>query len=532
MCRCVEGIKTPRTLLTPSDTWYLISKTLMFLELRHITKRFPGVLANDRIDLSIDKGEIRALVGENGAGKSTLMNILYGLYAPDEGEILLRGQAVRFHSPLDAIKAGLGMVHQHFMLFPSLSVFENVIYGEEPTHGGFIDANQARQRVRELSEQYGLTIDPNAKVRDLPVGTRQRVEILKTLYRNADILILDEPTAVLTPQEERELFLVLRRLADNGKTIIFITHKLNEVMEISDRATVLRDGAVVSTLETAQTSPAQISRAMVGRDVILQVNKPPAKIGGVVLQVTDLHVRNPQGDAHLDAVRGVSFAVHAGEIVGIAGVAGNGQNDLVEALAGLRSIRKGAIALQNRDMSHCTVAERRAAGMAYIPEDRSRVGLALDAKLSENLAMGFQHEPQFQQRGWLNFGAFKQHAQGLINQFTIKTPNENALVANLSGGNRQKGVVARELTHRAALLIAEQPTWGVDVGSIEFIHQQLLDYRQSGHAVLLISADLHEVMSLSDRILVMYEGRIVGEVPGDEATEEGLGLLMTGAGGA
>ena len=498
------------------------------LELRQITKRFPGVLANDRIDLSIDKGEIRALVGENGAGKSTLMKILYGLYQPDEGELLLRGQRVNFHSPQDAIKAGLGMVHQHFMLFPSLSVFENVIYGEEPTRMGFVDVAGARQRVRALSEQYGVAIDPDAKVGTLPVGTRQRVEILKTLYRNADILILDEPTAVLTPQEEHELFIVLRRLADNGKTIIFITHKLNEVMTISDRATVLRDGRVVTTLETAQTSPVEISRAMVGRDVMLRVSKPPAQVGGIVLQVSRLDVR--PAASGIGGVHEVSFDVHAGEIVGIAGVADNGQNELVEALVGLRPIHNGKVQLQNRDIARHTVAERRAAGMAYIPEDRGRVGLALEATLGENLALGYQREPQFQRNGWLNFAALKQHAQSLIAQYAIKTPNETALAGNLSGGNRQKGVVARELTHQAPLLIAEQPTWGVDVGSIEFIHQQLLDYRKAGHAVLLISADLNEIMTLSDRILVMYEGRIAGEVRGDEATEERLGLLMAGVG--
>ncbi len=497
------------------------------LELHQITKRFPGVLANDRVDLSIEKGEIRALVGENGAGKSTLMKILYGLYQPDAGELLLRGQRVLFHSPQEAIKAGLGMVHQHFMLFPSLSVFENVIYGEEPTRLGFVDGTSARQRVRAFSEQYGVAIDPDAKVGNLPVGTRQRVEILKTLYRNANILILDEPTAVLTPQEQHELFGVLRRLADNGKTIIFITHKLNEVMKISDRATVLRDGRVVTTLETAHTSPAEISRAMVGRDVIFRVSKPPTQSGDVTLRVADLYVRNAQGR---DAVRGVSFDVRAGEIVGIAGVTGNGQNELVEALTGLRPIRSGQIALRGQDITKQAVAERRTAGMAYIPEDRSRVGLALDATLRENLAMAYQHAPRLQQRGWQNGGALRQHAQGLIAQFAIKTPNENALAVNLSGGNRQKIVVARELTHQAPLLVAEQPTWGVDVGSIEFIHQQLIEYRQTGHAVLLISADLNEVMTLSDRILVMYEGRIAGEVGGDAATEEGLGLLMAGMG--
>ncbi len=495
------------------------------LELRDITKRFPGVLANDHISLSVEKGEIRALVGENGAGKSTLMKILYGLYRPDDGEIFLRGERMVFKSPHDAIRAGLGMVHQHFMLFPSLTTFENVIYGEEITKFGFIKRHKARQRVRELSTRYGLAVDPDAKVSELPVGMRQRVEIVKTLYRNADILILDEPTAVLTPQEEEELFAVLRRLADGGKTIIFITHKLNEVMQISDRATVLRDGRVVTTLETAQTSPAEISRAMVGRDVMLQVNKPPPAPGEVVLRVSDLHVEGAQGTR---AVRGISFDVRAGEIVGIAGVAGNGQNELVEALTGLRPVSAGTVSLRGHDLTHAGVDERRAAGMAYIPEDRSAVGLALGARVDENLIMGHERQPALSDRGWLNFEGIRRHAQGLIGQFGIKAASPREAMANLSGGNRQKAVLARELFHRAPLLIAEQPTWGVDVGSIEFIHQQLLDYRAHGHAILLISADLSEVMALSDRILVMFEGRIVGEVPGAQATEHGLGLLMMG----
>lgn len=496
------------------------------LELRNITKRFPGVLANDHISLSIEKGEIRALVGENGAGKSTLMKILYGLYQPDEGEIFLRGQKVTFHSPHDAIRAGLGMVHQHFMLFPSLTAFENVIYGDEITTFGFIDRDEARRRVRDLSTEYGLILDPDAKVSELPVGMRQRVEIVKTLYRNADILILDEPTAVLTPQEEEELFVVLRRLAESGKTIIFITHKLNEVMQISDRATVLRDGRVVATLETASTSPAEISRAMVGRDVILRVNKLPHQPGEVVLDVSGLHVENNQG---VEAVRGVSFDVRAGEIVGIAGVAGNGQNELVEALAGLRPIQRGRVTLHGCDMTDASVDQWRAAGMAYVPEDRSAVGLALGAPVDENLLMGYERQTNMSHRGWLNFDAVRRHAGRLIEQFSIKASSPRAAMGNLSGGNRQKGVLARELSHEAPLLIAEQPTWGVDVGSIEFIHQQLLDYRANGHAILLISADLSEVMALADRILVMFEGRIAGEVRSADATEHGLGLLMTGA---
>lgn len=496
------------------------------LELHNITKRFPGVLANDGISLSIDKGEIRALVGENGAGKSTLMKILYGLYQPDKGNIFLRGRKVTFHSPHAAIRAGLGMVHQHFMLFPSLTAFENVIYGDEITKLGFIDRDQARRRVRELSTQYGLAVDPDAKVSELPVGMRQRVEIVKTLYRNADILILDEPTAVLTPQEEEELFVVLRRLAEAGKTIIFITHKLNEVMQLSDRATVLRDGRVVTTLETANTSPAEISRAMVGRDVILRVNKLPHAPGGIVLDVAGLHIENNPG---LPVVHDVSFNVRAGEIVGIAGVAGNGQNELVAALAGLCPIRSGRVSLRGREMTDASVDAWRAAGMAYVPEDRSAVGLALGARVDENLLMGYERQPEMSNRGWLRFDNVKRHTSELIRQFGIKTSSPREVTGNLSGGNRQKGVLARELSHGAPLLIAEQPTWGVDVGSIEFIHQQLLDYRQNGHAVLLISADLSEVMALSDRILVMFEGRIAGEVSGVEATEHGLGLLMSGA---
>jgi simple sugar transport system ATP-binding protein len=495
------------------------------IELRDIVKRFPGVVANDHISLAVEKGGIRALVGENGAGKSTLMKILYGLYQPDAGEILLRGQKVEFHSPLDAIKAGLGMVHQHFMLFPSLSVFENVIYGAEPTQWGFVDRTAAQRRVADLAAQYGLAINPATQVSQLSVGMRQRVEIIKTLYRHADILILDEPTAVLTPQEEEELFLVLRRLADSGKTIIFITHKLDEVMHIADRATVLRDGKVITTLEVADTSPAEISRAMVGRDVLLRATKTPREPGRVVLAVDDVCVHNDLGQI---AVEHISLDVREGEIVGIAGVAGNGQNELVEALTGLRSVEAGRVVLHERDITHATVLERRQAGIAYIPEDRGHVGLALEAPLNENLLMGYQRQPRYSRRGLLNFAAIRQHAQQLIGEYGIKTASFRETTDNLSGGNRQKGVVARELSHRAPLLIAEQPTWGVDVGSIEFIHQQLLAYRQDGHAILLISADLNEVMSLGDRILVMYEGRIVGEVPGATATEHELGLLMTG----
>lgn len=495
------------------------------IELRDITKRFPGVVANNHINLAVNKGEIRALVGENGAGKTTLMRILYGEYQPDEGEILLRGKKVTFHSPLDAIRAGLGMVHQHFMLFNSLRVYENVIYGDEPAQYGFIDARAARQRVQELGEQYGLFVNPDARVGELSVGVRQRVEIIKTLYRNADILILDEPTAVLTPQERDDLFVILRKLAANGKTILFITHKLNEVMQVSERATVLRNGSVIATLNTRESNPSELARYMVGRSVLLRVEKPRVVPGEILLQVENVRVADDRGEP---AVRDVSFNVRAGELVGIAGVAGNGQTELIQAIVGLRPLRAGRVLLRGRDVSRAQVAERRATGTAYIPEDRGGVGLALDAKLDENLLMGYETQSSYSDRGLLKFDAIENFAQGLVQQFSIKTSNVNERASNLSGGNLQKTVVARELTHDAPVLIAEQPTRGVDIGSIEFIHQQLLAYQQRGHAILLVSAELSEVMALADRILVMYEGRIVGQVAGAEATEHGLGLLMTG----
>lgn len=496
------------------------------IELRDITKRFPGVVANNHINLAVDKGEIRALVGENGAGKTTLMRILYGEYQPDEGEILLRDKRVVFHSPLDGIRAGLGMVHQHFMLFNSLSVYENVIYGDEPRQYGFINTNVARERVRALVEQYGLHVDPNARVGQLPVGVRQRVEIIKTLYRSAEILILDEPTAVLTPQEKDDLFAILRKLAANGKTILFITHKLNEVMEVSDRATVLRNGSVITTLNTRESSPNEIARHMVGRSVLLRVEKPAITPGDTLLEVENLQVEDERGNL---AVRDVSLKVRGGELVGIAGVAGNGQTELIEAIAGLRTPRAGRVLLRGEDVTRAGVAERRARGIAYVPEDRGRVGLALDAALDENLLMGYETDGRFAQRGLLQFDAIRDFARGLVSQYAIKTANVRDRVSNLSGGNLQKTVVARELTHDAPVLIAEQPTRGVDIGSIEFIHQQLVEYQQRGHAILVVSAELSEIMSLADRILVMYEGRIVGETRAQDATEHGLGLWMTGS---
>lgn len=497
------------------------------IELQYIVKHFPGVLANDRISMQVDRGEIRALVGENGAGKTTLMRILYGLYQPDEGKIFINGEQKTFRSPQDAIRAGLGMIHQHFMLFPSLSVADNVIFGAEPSRGGFLDREAAHRQVAALADRYGFQIDPAATVGELPVGVRQRVEILKALYRDAQILILDEPTAVLTPQERDALFDILRSLADQGRTIIFITHKLNEVMSISDNATVLRDGRVTGTLHTADTTPEEISRLMVGRDVLLRIEKPLTTIGETVLAVSDLRVAGP-GDQML--VDGVSFDVRAGEIVGIAGVAGNGQAELIEALSGLRPATGGRITLAGEDITTLPVDDRRQAGLAYIPEDRGHVGLALEGSVADNLIMGYEGGPPISRRGLLSPGGIADFASRLIEQFGVKVSSRVEATANLSGGNLQKVVVARELSHESKLLIAEQPTRGVDVGSIEFIHHHLLEYRQQGQAILLVSAELSEIMSLSDRILVMYEGRIAGELDADApgTTEERLGLLMTG----
>ena len=495
------------------------------LEFRGIVKRFSNLVANDHIDLAINTGEIHAIVGENGAGKTTLMKILYGLYQPDEGEIYVRGQKVEFKSSSDSIRAGLGMVHQQFMLFSSLTVAENVIYGSEPTRYGLIDRRMAYQQIHDLSNRYGLNVDPSVRVGNLPVGTRQKVEILKTLYRNANILILDEPTAVLTPQERDGLFQILRNLTAQGKTILFITHKLNEVMEISDNATVLRNGRVTANLHTADTSPEEITRFMVGRDVLLDVNKSIMQAGSPILKVANLEVKNETGRM---LIKDVSFQINSGEIVGIAGVAGNGQTELVEAIIGLSPLDGGHIYLNGEDISSQPLTVRRKE-ISYIPEDRVSVGLAIDAQVAENLIMGFQDQPSIADHQFLRRSTVLNFAAGLINKFGIKVNQASEPVSNLSGGNLQKVVVARELTHGFPLLIADQPTRGVDIGSIEFIYQQLVNYRSEGKAILLVSADLNEIMTLSDRILVMYEGQIAGEVAGGNAKEETLGMMMTGA---
>jgi ABC-type uncharacterized transport system ATPase subunit len=495
------------------------------LELRGITKRFPGVVANDRIDFDLQPGEVHALLGENGAGKSTLMNVLYGLYRPDEGEIRLGGQPVTMHSPKDAIEHGIGMVHQHFMLIPVMTVAENIVLGTEPRRDGvLLDLSAAEKRVRELSEQYGLSVDPRAQVEDLSVGRQQRVEILKALYRGADILILDEPTAVLTPQEATELFGVLRSLTEQGMSIIFISHKLNEVLSISDRITVLRRGQKVETLPTSTATEESLARLMVGREVLLRVDKPPADTGETLLEIEDLSVLDDRG---LEAVRGVSLNVRAGEIVGIAGVDGNGQTELIDAITGLRRPASGAITVGGRDMTKANARKVLDEGMGHIPEDRQARGLVLEFTLAENLALEDYRSPPDSRWGWLFPRRLLARARRLLREFDVRGGGPNARASALSGGNQQKVVIAREVGRDPRVLVAAQPTRGLDVGAIEYVHKRLITVRDEHKAVLLVSLELEEILSLSDRILVLYEGRVVGEY-GPDASEEELGIAMTG----
>jgi general nucleoside transport system ATP-binding protein len=489
-----------------------------------IVKRYGSLVANDHIDLAVERGEVHAVMGENGAGKSTLMSILYGMQAPDEGRILLRGREVHYRSALDAIAEGVSMVHQAFKLFNSLTVWENVVYGREPQRAGFLDRAAAIAKVGALAQRYHLRVDPGAIVGRLSVGVRQRVEILKALYRDARILILDEPTAVLTPQERDGLFAVIRNLTASGRTVIFVTHKLHEAMAIADRVTVLRDGRVAACMTTKETSPSEIVRAMTGRAVNLMVEKGPAKLGAAMLKVDGLTVRG----AGKPAVDRVSFAVRAGEIVGIAGVAGNGQSELIEALTGLRPPDEGRVEIAGQDVTGTDVEHHRRAGLAYIPEDRAATGAALEASAADNLAMGYHRAPPLARRGLLDHRALAAQARRLIARFGVRIGSEAQQVASLSGGNLQKLVVARELTHEGPLLIAEQPTRGVDVGATEFIHGLLIAERDKGRATLLVSAELTEIMALSDRILVMFEGRVLADMPVGEADEGTLGFLMAG----
>jgi general nucleoside transport system ATP-binding protein len=495
------------------------------LELRGITKQFPGVLANDHIDFDLRRGEVHALLGENGAGKSTLMSILYGLYTADSGEIRMNGKPVTISSPKHAIELGIGMVHQHFMLIPVMTVTENIVLAQEPTHAGvLLDYDAAAKRVRDLSDSFGLAVDPNARIQAITVGQQQRVEILKALYRGAEILILDEPTAVLTPQEAQELFEIINELKSQGKSIVFISHKLNEVLEIADRISVLRRGKLIETIPREGATEAGLARSMVGREVLLRVEKRPSQPGEPLLQVEDVVVRDDRG---LEAVRGVSFEVRAGEIVGIAGVDGNGQTELIDSLTGLRHPVSGSIRIGGEELSRASARGALDAGLGHIPEDRQRRGLVLDFNLAENLALHDYGKEPFSKLGWVNPRRWFRWARGLLQEFDVRGGGPTTRAGSLSGGNQQKVVIAREVSRNPSVLIAAQPTRGLDVGAIEFVHRRLVEQRDAGKAVLLVSLELEEIVSLSDRILVLYEGRIVAEFPPDVSEEE-IGIAMIG----
>jgi general nucleoside transport system ATP-binding protein len=494
------------------------------LELKGITKRFPGVVANDDVDFELRRGEVHALLGENGAGKSTLMSILYGLYGPDEGEILLDGKPLRTSSPRDAIDAGIGMVHQHFMLIPVMTVAENIVLAAEPTKGPFLDLDAAREKVRDISQRFGLAVNPEARVESISVGQQQRVEILKALYRGAEILILDEPTAVLTPQEAQELFDIVRSLQAEGKSIVFISHKLNEVLEIADRITVLRRGKTVETVPKAGATEESLAKLMVGRDVLLRVEKKPAQPGEPLLTVEDVHVFDERG---LEAVRGISLTVRSGEILGVAGVDGNGQTELIDAIAGLTPVRSGRIVVGGDDVTGEGCKECLDAGLGHIPEDRQRRGLVLDFSLAENIALHDYDSAPNSRFGWLYPRRLVTRARGLLKDFDVRGGGPQTAASSLSGGNQQKVVLAREVARDPQVLIAAQPTRGLDVGAIEFVHRRLVEQRDAGRAILLVSFELDEILSLSDRIVVVYEGKIAGEYAPDVSEEE-LGIAMTG----
>ena len=497
------------------------------LELRGITKRFGPVVANDRIDFDLRQGEVHALLGENGAGKSTLMSILYGLYSPDQGEIRVNGEPVEVTSPSRAIDLGIGMVHQHFMLVPVMTVTENIVLGEEPTRGVLLDVREGARKVKELSDRYGLAVDPDAVIEQVSVGMQQRVEILKTLYRDARILILDEPTAVLTAQETQELFGVLRALKEDGVSIVFISHKLNEVLEISDRVTVLRRGEKVDTVPTEGATEASLARLMVGRDVLLRVEKASAKPGEPMLEVEDLHVRDRRG---LEAVKGVSLTVRGGEVVALAGVDGNGQLELVQAIAGVVVPESGRVSVGGQDVTGHGVRDTTEAGLAHIPEDRQLCGLVLDFTLAENLALREYRHPPISSHGVLSIRGMTERARELLKEYDVRGGEPGTLASSLSGGNQQKVAVAREVASNPKLLIAHQPTRGLDVGAIEFVHGRLLQERDQGRGILLVSLEFEEIRALADRIVVIYEGEIVAEFPPD-VSEEDLGVAMTGGRG-
>ena len=501
------------------------------IEMLNITKVFPGIIANDNITLQLKKGEIHALLGENGAGKSTLMSVLFGMYQPEEGIIKKDGKEVKINDPNDANDLGIGMVHQHFKLVECFSVLDNIILGVEPTSkGGFLRKDEARKKVMELSEKYGLQVDPDAIIEDITVGMQQRTEILKMLYRDNEILIFDEPTAVLTPQEIDELMQIMKNLAAEGKSILFISHKLNEIMAVADRCTVLRKGKYIGTVETKNTTPEALSAMMVGRNVNFHVEKKPATPGEVVLEVENLTVVS-KGAHKKDAVKNVSFKVRAGEIVCIAGIDGNGQTELVSGITGLEPVKSGTVKLQGRDITKASIRERSVSGMSHIPEDRHKHGLVLDYSLEYNLILQTYFSPEFTTKaGFLKRGPIREYAERLIESYDIRSGQGPITAArSMSGGNQQKAIIAREVDKKPELLVAVQPTRGLDVGAIESVHKQLIAQRDAGKACLLVSLELDEVMDVPDRILVMYEGEIVGELDPKKTTQEELGLYMAGA---
>jgi len=495
------------------------------VELRGITKCFPGVLANDQTNLVVEKGEVHAVLGENGAGKSTLMHILYGSYQPDEGEIVLDGQQVRFASQREAIGHNIGMIHQDFMLVRPFTVVENVVLGLRDERGGILDLGKAAARIKELSDRHGLTVDPWARVEHLPVGVQQRVEIIKLLYRDARILILDEPTAVLTPQETSKLLATLRALAAEGRSVIIVTHKLHEIIEVADRITIMRDGRTVATLDKKATTEAELARMMVGRDVALKVRRTPLRQGNPILRVSDLYVADDRGAS---AVNGVDLSVHEGEIVGIAGVDGNGQSQLVEGLMGLRAIRQGSVEMAGVEITDAPLFDRSGKGLVYVPADRRGVGSVATLNIEDNAILGNQR--QFSGAGSLlrDRAKSRSHAETLIDRFGVRTPDIRFPAGKLSGGNLQKVILGREIMRDPRVLIVEQPTRGLDVGAIEVIWSELLAAREQGKGILLISAELEEIRNLADRIFVMYGGRFMGELRSEDASDEVIGLMMAG----
>lgn len=495
------------------------------VEMRDITKQFLGVLANDKVNFTLNEGEIHVLLGENGAGKTTLMNMLYGLYQPTSGDIFIKGEKIEMKDPNVAIQHGVGMVHQHFMLVPPFTIAENIILGTEPSNYGKLDMKKAIKDVQKISDEFGLEVDPFAKVQDISVGLQQRVEILKALYKGANILILDEPTAVLTPQEIEELGIIIKNLSKEGKSIILITHKLKEVMSMSNRVTVIRRGKIIDTVDTNNTDTEALAEMMVGRKVNLVTDKEEKQAGDVILSIKNLKVKD---NRDLEAVKDVSFNVHASEVLAVAGVDGNGQTELIEAITGLREVEKGQVILDGNDITKSSTKQIINCGVGHIPEDRHKRGLVLSHNLAENMILGYHFKEPFSKNGVMNYDKIHEHAKVLIEEFDVRTPDENVKASALSGGNQQKAIIARELYKDPRLLIAAQPTRGLDVGAIEFVHKKIIECRDNGQAVLLVSLELDEVMNLADRIAVIYDGKILDIVDAKDATEKQLGILMAG----